>query len=366
MKIAHLETGRHLYGGPQQVLQLMNAMRDRGHDNTLVAAADSELLAHAGLAGHELVALPLAGEHDLAFAVRLWRRLAADRPDLLHVHSRRGADTFGAIASRRLGLPAIVTRRVDNPLARIDAQLRFSTYRAVIAISDAVVAALEHAGVARTRITLIKDAIDCAPLVLAPERDWFLDEFGLPPRAPCLGVIAQFIPRKGHDRLLEALPAVLDVHPNTRVLFFGRGPLEDELRAQVAQAGLAARVVFAGFRTDLDKILPCLDAVIHPALAEGMGVALLEAAAAAVPVVAFDAGGIREVVDDGVTGLLAPVGDVTVLAAAINELLDDPARARELGIAARRRVEAGFTLAEHAEQHLALYRQVLGDEENAT
>ena len=116
---------------------------------------------------------------------------------------------------------------------------------------------------------------------------------------------------------------------------------------------------FAGFRNDLDRILPCLDMLIHPASAEGMGVAVLEAASAAIPVIAFAAGGIREAVVHGETGLLVPPADIVGLADAIRTLLDDPELARRYGVAARRRMETRFSVDDQVDAHLALYRQVL-------
>ena len=355
MHLAHLETGRHRFGGPQQVLQLMNALAAAGHSNTLFAATDSELLAHARLAGHTIEAVPVAGDHDALLTLRLARRLARVRPDLLHVHSRRGADLWGGIAARLAGVPALLTRRVDNPLTPFGARLRFWPYPTIIAISDAVAGALRAAGVAAERIVLIRDALDVRPLVLAPDHEHVARELDVPPNVPLLGMVAQFIERKGHRYLLDALPAVLAAFPAARVLLFGRGPLETSLRERVAAQGLAERVVFAGFRDDLARILPCLDLLVHPATAEGMGVALLEAAAAAIPVVAFDAGGIAEVVANGETGVVVPVGDAPALAAAIVALLRDRPRAQALGVAARRRLQQSFSLAEHTERHLALY-----------
>ena len=356
MHIAHLETGRHRFGGPQQVLQLMTALARAGHTNTLVAATNSEILAHARIAGHDVVAVRAAGDHDALLAPRLARRLRGLAPDLLHVHSRRGADLWGGIAARLIGLPAVVTRRVDNPLGKAAARALFWPYRRIIAVSDAVTAALVAAGVDAGRIELIRDAIDVGPLVLAPDRDWFNREFLTPPNVPLVGVVAQFIERKGHHHLLAALPAVIAEYPAARILFFGRGPLEAELRAAVHEAGLAERVVFAGFRDDLARVLPCLDLLVHPATAEGMGVALLEAAAAALPVVAFAAGGIREVVVDGETGRLVPAADSDALGAAIIELLRDRDAAQAMGVAARRRIQQSFSVAEHTERHIAIYR----------
>lgn len=360
MRIAHLETGRHFYGGAQQVLQLMDALAAAGHANTLFAVPDSEIIASAVLRGHKVVPVALAGDHDLGFLRRFSQALSLSESELLHVHSRRGGDTFGGLVARRLGLPAVLSRRVDNPLSRWGARARFWPYQRIIAISEAIKRVLLDAGVSPEKLLTIVDAIATDALVLSPEKEWFREEFGLPVDCPVIGVVAQFIERKGHADLLSALPLVLGDSPDCHVVFFGRGALEQELREQVAHQKLHRTVHFAGFRQDLARIMPCLDMVVHPALAEGMGVAVLEAGAAALPVVAYAAGGVREVIQDGVTGRLVAPGDTVALADAIRELLADPEQRQRYGIAARRRVEQDFSMELHVDRHLSVYRELLG------
>ena len=189
MRIAHLETGRHLYGGAQQVLTLLDGLKARGHENILYALETSEIVAPAVLRGHRVNPIQLAGDHDAAFIVRFRANLKEDAPDLLHVHSRRGADTFGGVAAKLAGVPAVLSRRVDNPLTRASASLRFWPYRRVIAISNAVAEVLRGAGLASDRLAVIADAIDTSKLVLSPDMDWFRSAFHVARDAPVAGVV---------------------------------------------------------------------------------------------------------------------------------------------------------------------------------
>ena len=139
--------------------------------------------------------------------------------------------------------------------------------------------------------------------------------FGLPGDALVVGVVAQLIERKRHSWLFALLPELVREWPQLRVVCFGRGPLERRLRAELAERGLAEQVVLAGFRADLPELVPGLDLLVHPAGREGLGLALLEAASAGVPVVACAVGGVPDVVVDGETGVLVPRDDAAALAA---------------------------------------------------
>src|SRR5690606_8300635 len=127
---------------------------------------------------------------------------------------------------------------------------------------------------------------------------------GLPHDASIAAVIGQLIPRKGHRVLLDALPGVLERHLRCHVVLFGRGPLEGELRRTIERRGMTDRVRLAGFHPDLARWLPGIDLVLHPAQKEGLGLAVLEAMSAGVPVAASAVGGLVDVIEDGVSGWL--------------------------------------------------------------
>jgi len=359
MRIAHLEAGRHLYGGAAQVRYLLDGLTARGVDNVLLCPRGSELAAAAPARVH---ALPMSGELDVLLLPRLLRALRRIAPDVVHVHSRRGADLYGAAAAALLGLPVVLTRRVDSPEPAWLGRWKYRPYAAVVALSRAIEAQLNAAGVDATRVVRIPSAVDTARYRPdATARGRLLAAFRLPSDALIVGVAAQLIERKGHGVLLAALPELVREQPTARVLCFGRGPLEGALRAEIAARGLEQHVALAGFRTDLPELLPGLDVLAHPAAREGLGLALLEAASAGVPVVACDAGGIADVVVHGATGLLVPVGDSAALRAALARLLAArPERAR-FGAAARAHAERQFDVARLAPAHLSLYERVLAE-----
>ena len=171
-------------------------------------------------------------------------------------------------------------------------------------------------------------------------------EFGIPDDAPVVGVVAVLRPEKDHAMLLRAMRAVLDEVPGARLLVIGDGAERARLGALAAELGIVEAVVFAGSRPDVPRLLGAVDVLaLGSYTVECFPMAVLEAMASGLPVVATAVGGLPELVDDGVTGRVVPKQDPAAMAAALVELLRDPARADAMGRAGRRRVESEFTLA---------------------
>lgn len=359
MKILHVETGCHLYGGPQQVIYLISALAERGHDCTLVCPPDSGIDAAARIKGIHVRNLFCAGDLDLPFAYRLVQYLQAAKPDLVHCHSRRGADMLGGLAASFADIPAVVSRRVDNTEMRLMAALRYRPFKKIIAISEAIAAVLRDHDVDESRIEVIRSAVDTEQLAKPSDCQKVRAEFGVPPAACVIAAAGQLIPRKGHRYLLQAVANLKDKQPPFRVIIFGEGYLNNQLREQAASLGLGDIVQFAGFRDDLDDFMGCIDFFVHPALTEGLGVVALKAAAAGVPVVGFAAGGMVEAVVDGETGILVPSGDVEKLQTAIASLMNDDDLRQRLGAAGRKRMQNEFSIARMADQHVRFYESVL-------
>jgi len=358
VKILHVETGRHFLGGPQQVVYLIKALRERGHENILVCPPDSGIDGYARMAGIRVQNLFCAGDLDLPFAYRLSQFLKEEAPDIVHCHSRRGADLLGGLAASYANVPAVVSRRVDNTEMRLMATLRYKPFRKIIAISETIAEVLREHGVEDERIAVIRSAVDSEAFGVEPDREAFRAEFGIQEGVFTIASAGQLIPRKGHRYLLQAAANLAKGHAPLRVVIFGDGYLNNQLRAQAASLGLGGVVQFAGFRDDLDDFIACFDLLVHPALAEGLGVAVLKAAAAGVPVVGFDAGGLKEAVKHGETGLLVKTEDAEALQGAIATMIDDDETRRQMGAAGMKRMQTEFSIATMADQHVALYESL--------
>ncbi|MGQ0701193.1 MAG: glycosyltransferase [Panacagrimonas sp.] len=356
MKVVHVETGMHLYGGAQQVAFLLHGMSRRGVECVLACPPGAAIGQHFANTSVKVIEVPCSGDLDLGFAFRLRRILKRERPDIVHLHSRRGADVMGGLAAKLGATRCVLSRRVDNPEARAWVALKYRLHDRIIAISQGIADVLAHEGVPAHKLRVVRSSVDPLPWQHPESRTAFAQEFGVPSDAVLIGVVAQLIERKGHRVLFDAL-RLKPAPGNLRVICFGQGPLREALERETAD--LDGIVSFAGFRKDLTRWIGCLDLLVHPALMEGLGVSLLQASAAGVPIIASRAGGMPEAVAHGETGLLVAPGDASELAAAIEELVRNADRRRLLGTQGRARIEREFSVDQMVENNLAVYGELL-------
>ena len=182
---------------------------------------------------------------------------------------------------------------------------------------------------------------------------------GIEPGVPLLGCVGRLVGLKNHRLLLGCLPALAATHPGVRLVLVGDGPLEAALRIEARALGVAARVRCGGARDDVPALLPALDVFVLPSLTEGLSIALLEACAAGLAVVASDVGGNPEIVRDAQTGRLFASGDGDGLRNLLDELLADATQRARLGAAARDWVLGHASVGAMADGYERLYREAL-------
>jgi glycosyltransferase involved in cell wall biosynthesis len=317
----------------------------------MIAAVDKQVVVEP---------VKMAGDLDVMQCLRLRKTIAHHRPDCVHIHSRRGVDTWGLLAAKLLNVPVILSRRVDNTEPRWWSKLKYPAYDKVIAISEGIRQVLLSQGVASEQVKLVHSAVDTERFAPnSAERQWLLDEFELPQNALVVANFAQLIERKGQDVIMRAAKQLIAEHPNLRVLLFGRGPKLQQYQARIDELGLQKIVQLVGFRQDVARILPAVDIVAHPASMEGLGVALLQSSASGVPVVGFTAGGIPEAVAHNETGLLAPIGNQAQFTQDLNRLLQDPILREQMGRKGRAKMCSEFAIEVMAEGNLSVYLSVL-------
>lgn len=281
--------------------------------------------------------------------------------DAIHTHMSR-AHAFGVMLRMRTGIPCVAT--AHNRYV----QLHWMFNDFVIGNSTATTRFHRRYNlVRRQRSRTIPIFIDEQAIASVGEdaRQRLRQSFGIEPNHVLVGQIGDVIPRKGLLYLVRSLPAVLAQNPQVRLLVVGQAKNSadyvEQIKREADELDVAHAIHWAGQRRDVADLLAAIDIVALASLEESLGLSLLEAMAAARPVVASRVGGIPEVVVDGETGLLVPPTDTKALAAGIVRLAADPALRTRLGAAGRARVTAHFSTAAITDQIESVYRQIAGE-----
>jgi glycosyltransferase involved in cell wall biosynthesis len=364
MKILHINTERTWRGGEQQTLYLAAALKDRGIESHVVCQPGCQLAERAREARLQVFDVPMRGEADLGAAIRIRGLIRRHGYALLHAHTSH-AHTLAYWASAGLSLCRLVTRRVDYSIYR-HSFLGWSgiKYRSmadhIIAISKKIRRVLIDDGVDAERISVVPSGVDPARFE-GVRAETVAAEFDLRPQERVVINVGQLVGIKGQHTIVQAIPRVLSKVPQARFFIIGGGPLAEDLARQAQGLGLGDRLVLTGFRPDVGAFYRLADLFVMSSTNEGLGTAVLDAMAMGIPVVATEAGGIPEIVADGVTGKLVPPADAPALAARIIDLLADPDWARRLGDAGRQRVLQEFSVTTMVDRTLAIYERLVGE-----
>lgn len=318
----------------------------------------------------------LSLKQDLIAFWKLYKLIRQERPDIVHTHLGK-AGTLGRLAAKLAGASIIVHTfhghffhsyfgaMKTKAFIIIERLLALLTTQIVVVSQSPMEDILCHKIAPPHKVV-------CIPLGL--ELDSFQDaekkkgqlhaELGLSQDHKLVGIIARLVPVKGHTFLFEAARRIIPVFPQVKFLIVGDGLLRKELENLAVQLGLKRNVIFCGFRKDLPKIYADLDVVVLTSLNEGLPVAIIEGMAAAKPAVAFDVGGVKDLIQDNVTGILVPFGDVQKLANSITSLLKDPQECERLGQNARRKAYPHLDFRRLVSDMEKFYCQLLKNELN--
>lgn len=289
------------------------------------------------------------------------------------------ANVFSIPAARMAGVPVIIASVRDTGMNLTPA--RMYLHRQVCRLADCVLVNAEAIrqwliaqGANADKICVIRNGLDLSRFAKPVDSSGLRRELGLPERVPLVTVLARLTPQKGIETFLEAAAEVNRRSPEARFLIVGdlyasngdgvykrEGSYMESLQALAARLGIGDRVIFTGFRSDIPELLSQAAVSVLPSLnGEGLPNALMESMAAGVPVVATKVGGSAEVVGEhGTAGLMVPAGDPRELSAAMLAVLEDPALARRLGHAGRKRIQERFSLEHMVRETENLYGGML-------
>jgi L-malate glycosyltransferase len=231
----------------------------------------------------------------------------------------------------------------------------------VLVNADAIRESLIRQGYRPDNITIIRNAVAQPKTHYADNTGGIREELGWPAAAPVGLVLSRLNRMKGIEYFLDAASIVAEKFPEARFLIVGDGGSRRELESHAARVGLAGKIVFTGFRTDVPRILSEASFSVLPSLSEGLSNSLLESMASGVPVIATRVGGNTEIVEDGVTGLIVEPRDAAMLAGAMATLIGNAALASEFGAAGKRRIAELFSIERSVREVEGLYKKLIED-----
>jgi L-malate glycosyltransferase len=346
-------------GGETQVLGLTIALGHGGLRAELICDPAGRLWERAIAAGIRCHPIRIRNAIDLAAGVRLRAILKRERYDVVHFHTSR-AHSMAPFA-RGFGSTLIVTRRMDYRPNRVFAPLLFNrAVDGVVAISGGVADSLAAAGVDRRRVTVVHSGVDCDRFrkPTPQERGAARLALGIADDEFVVSAVGALEARKGHRYLIEAIGALAATRKSVELecLIAGQGSIRGVLQSEIAVVRCTERVKLLGRIDDARELLWASDVFAMPSLKEGLGVAALEAMASALPVIASDVGGLREVVEDDRSGIVVPPANPKAIASAIERLVESNELRSQMGAAARARVVENYSMEKMAARTLALYR----------
>jgi glycosyltransferase involved in cell wall biosynthesis len=361
-------------GMKAHVLQLASGLGPHGYECHIACPGEADIVQPALAAGVEVRPVPIVGPlrplRDLEAVLVVMDIVRQGRYDIVHAHGAKAGlvGRIGAILggchSRVMTIHNDVIGGSLGPRSRqayaaAERWLARHTSR-IIAVSDALRdRAVSDLLLDPSLVVTVRNGLDISPYDTLVDPGPVRDRLGIPRDALVFGTVARFAPQKALDALVDAAVPVLERFENAWLVLAGDGPLLDAVRRQASVTPVGARILFPGYATDVPGLLPAFDVFVSSSSSEGMGIAIVEAMAARLPVVATGVGGVPEVVVDGETGSLVQAGDAEAMAEAMIRLGRDAALRIAYGDAGRARAVAEFGEEGMLERTARIYGEVL-------
>lgn len=352
MNILQISSASSFGGGERYVADLTNSLTARGHVLYVAIRPRSPLTRHLQLPAKRILTLPLRNALDVQSAHELDRIVRRHKIEVVHAHMARDYSLASYAARRNPQTKFVATRHVLFQLSRLHRHTLARATR-VIAVSGAVASELRRQGIlSEKQIALIHNGIEVdrfSRACAAFDRVQFLHSMGLPSNCLLVGSIGELRTLKRHDDFIRAAALIVARFPDTHFVLAGldtsvSGEVRKQLEKLVGELGLKDCFYFVGWLDEAEKLLCALDVFVSASETESFGLAIAEAMAAGTAIVATETEGAKELIEDQKTGVLVPIGDVPRIADAVNMLLRDPERRREMGTRAQDTVSTRFSL----------------------
>jgi glycosyltransferase involved in cell wall biosynthesis len=364
-RILYIEGTGNLAGGGQiSLLELLKKLNREKFEPVVICPFKGNLTSRLESMGIETVIVPMNSPKKNLFTFIVSVKKLKDlflklKVNLVHANTSRCA-LYGGLAAKSLGIPVIWHIRVIESEGLYD---RFLVSLCTQLITVSVAVQKRFRWLLRKhpeKIAVIHNGVDLREFNPEINGNDVRKEFDIPLDVQVAGVLGNLIPWKGQEYFIRAANEVIKAVPAARFLVVGDGECRKDLESLAEKLKLRGKIIFTGRRFDIPRIIAAMDVVVHSSISpEPFARVVIESMASAKPVVAMNEGGIPEVIEDGVSGILIPPKNSSLMAQTIIDLFNDRKKARKIGLTARQNVEKNFSIEENAKKTEELYLKIL-------
>lgn len=357
MLILHVDTGKEWRGGQRQALLLHEGLLKR-HISSCLLCRKGGIFSGKNIANS--TPIDFAGEISPSSLLSLRKKIKELKPDIVHSHDAHSLTPLIFLKMMGHSFKIVHTRRVDFSIRKNFTSIHKyrNKYVNLVSVSKGIKDVLVKDGIGENNILIIHDGV---PKIQTPPVERINDvkkSLGLNGDGYVLGNVASLASHKDHINLLRAFKVFNDRFPNSKLLIAGQGECLGEITAERSSLKLEDKVILTGFRTDIDVLMHCFDMFVMGSYLEGLNTSIIDAMSIGLPVVATDTGGIPELVEDGVTGYLAPPRNSEALGGKMVELITQPDKMKTFGINGAEKAKL-FTDDTMTEKYIELYKEIL-------
>lgn len=375
IRILQFITPSGFYGAERWVLALANNL---AHERIVCDLAvprekveqDLTVAKHYPTEAGQVHYLSMRGRFDLRVVERLVEIIRQRQIQVIHTHGYK-SDIIGLLAAKRAGICCVSTPHgyPSKVSLKLAAFIRIGTFSlryfdAVAPLSEELQSDMKRFGVPAPKTRFIRNGVDLTEISEFMQPGSFVASDKNQPKT--IGFVGQMIPRKGLPDLLEVFDRLYQDNSLLELQLLGDGSQRPELEAQAGHLSSTDSIGFFGFRSDRLELMARFDLFVMTSSLEGIPRCMMEAMALGIPVVAYDIPGVDQLVEHGVTGLLAPLGDKAALGECCRRILESPELGRELASNARKKIDQQYSAARMAEEYEALFRELLRGKQSAS
>ncbi|MFC1541137.1 glycosyltransferase [Candidatus Latescibacterota bacterium] len=334
MTIGHIDTHLSWRGGQKQVIALIKGLNKLGQRNILFCKDSSEIAQKAVQNGMEVITIPFKGEWDLVSAYKLRSHIKKENLDILHTHTSH-AHTHAIFALMGLDrCKLVVSRRVDFHIQNYFSRKYKYGKRVdkIIAVSNAIKRVLVEDGVDPDLVVVVMSGFVPGTFERNEKTEYLRKQLGIPDNAQVVSTVAALAPHKAHFVLLKAAKIIVNKHPEVKFILAGEGEMRPEIEKNIKSLELEDSVTMLGFVENVGAVYKASNIFAISSEEEGLCTSILDAMYFALPIVATKAGGIPELVHDGINGFIVPVNDHNSFAEKVNFLIESPEIEKKMGL----------------------------------